>query len=259
MRREVLYTFAFAGMVCVVCGLLVSSAAVALKPLQDANSELERQRNILQAAGLMEPGEKLERDEIAARFEKIDPVMVDLESGTEKPDMDPGAFEEAKVLGDPSLSREAPPNPAGVKRLANAMPVYRVRDAAGGVEMLVIPIEGKGLWSTLYGFLALDRDTNTIRGITFYQHGETPGLGGEVDNPRWKDLWKGRKAYDEQWDPAIRVIKGRAASPDEDPHKVDGLSGATLTSNGVSHLVDFWLGEEGFGPYLKNFREGGTA
>ena len=121
--------------------------------------------------------------------------------------------------------------------------------------MLVLPIEGYGLWSTLYGFLALDADTKTIRGLTYYQHLETPGLGGEVDNPSWKALWPGRVAFDDTGSPVISVIKGRAGSPQEDPYRVDGLSGATITSRGVTHMLRFWLGEAGFAPYLTRFRE----
>jgi Na+-transporting NADH:ubiquinone oxidoreductase subunit C len=123
--------------------------------------------------------------------------------------------------------------------------------------MLVLPVEGKGLWSTLYGFLALDADLNTIRGLTFYQHGETPGLGGEVDNRTWKALWPGRKAYKDDV-PVIAVVRGRAGPPSEDPYKVDGLSGATITSRGVTHLVQFWLGENGFEPYIDRLRKEGA-
>ena len=136
--------------------------------------------------------------------------------------------------------------------------VYRVvRD--GKLQAIIVPISGKGLWSTLYGYLALAPDTRTIRGITFYEHGETPGLGGEVDNPRWQALWKGRLAYDDSWRPAIGVKKGRAGSVERDPYQVDGLSGATITSRGVGHLVRFWLGEHGFGPYLAGVRTGGRG
>ena len=95
----------------------------------------------------------------------------------------------------------------GSTRLPNKAVVYqRVDD--GDVLAIILPVEGKGLWSTLYGFIALAPDTRTIEGITFYEHGETPGLGGEVDNPSWKALWPGRKAFDEDWEPAIEVIKG---------------------------------------------------
>ncbi len=125
--------------------------------------------------------------------------------------------------------------------------------------MLVLPVEGYGLWSTLYGFIALEADLTTIRGITFYQHGETPGLGGEVDNPNWKRKWVGRKAFGPEGEVKIHVVKGLAGPPSEDPYEVDGLSGATITSRGVSHLVQFWLGEQGFGPFLEKLEQKGTT
>ena len=108
-------------------------------------------------------------------------------------------------------------------------------------------------------FLALNPNARTIRGLTFYEHKETPGLGGEVDNPRWKALWPGRLATDENGVPKISVVKGRAGPVSEDPYHVDGLSGATITSNGVTNLMDFWLGENGFGPYLSKQRAGGGS
>ena len=108
----------------------------------------------------------------------------------------------------------------------------------------------------MYGFLALDPDLATIRGLTFYQHGETPGLGGEVDNPRWKALWPGRIAFDETGEPVIAVARGRVGTPQQDPHRVDGLAGATLTSRGVTAMLRFWLGEHGYGPYLERLKRG---
>ena len=124
------------------------------------------------------------------------------------------------------------------------------------LELVVLPIEGLGLWGTLYGFVALDGDLRTIRGLTFYEHKETPGLGGEVDNAGWKALWIGRLAFDEELKPAIAIVKGRAGSVSDDPYAVDGLSGATVTSRGVTNLLRFWLGPEAFGPYLTRLREG---
>ena len=259
MQREVVYTFVFAALVCAVCGVLVSSAAVALKPMQDANVEMERQRNVLLAAGLMQPGEKLGKEEIDARFANIEDVMIDLATGQEDENADPSAYLRAKVLADPELSKQAPANPAGIPRIPLEMPIYKVLSESGDLEMVVLPIEGKGLWGTLIGFIALSPDTETVKGLTFYSHKETPGLGGEVDNPRWKALWQGRQAFDENWEPALEVIKGQAGPPAEDPHRVDGLSGATITSRGVTHLLEFWLGDKGFGTYLENLRSGGAA
>ena len=147
-------------------------------------------------------------------------------------------------------------NPAGVQRVPNQALVYRLVEN-DELRLVILPIEGKGLWSTLYGFIALDADLDTIRGITFYEHKETPGLGGEVDNPRWKALWSGRRAFGEGGEgaPRIEVIRGQAGPPAEDPYRVDGLSGATMTSRGVGRLVRFWLGDEGFAPYLDTLRK----
>ncbi len=254
MRHSAVYTIVFAGAVCVVCAVLVSSAAVSLSERQELNALLDKQKNVLYAAGLADPAEPLDRGEILRRFENIRSVVIDLASG-EETDIDPAAFDQTKAAADPAASREAPANRSAIKRVPHHALVYHVMED-GEAAMCVIPIEGYGLWSTLYGFLAVGRDGNTIRGLTFYQHGETPGLGGEVDNPQWKSLWPGRKAYDDAGNPAIRVVKGRAGAPQEAPHEVDGLSGATITSNGVSMMLEFWLGEQGFRNYLRKFRGG---
>lgn len=128
----------------------------------------------------------------------------------------------------------------------------------GQLDSIILPVHGYGLWSTLYGFLALEGDLNTVVGLGFYSHAETPGLGGEVDNPQWKALWPGKKIYEEgSWSPEIRLIKGNVdPTSSSAPYQIDGLSGATLTSNGVTHLVQFWMGENGYAPFLKNLKAG---
>ena len=143
-----------------------------------------------------------------------------------------------------------------MRRIPNVAKIYLVENG-GEITYGVIPVEGLGLYGTLYGFLALGRDTTTIRGLSFYENRETPGLGGEVDSPRWKSLWPGRKAYDEDWQPRISLVKGSAGPPEQDPYEVDALSGATMTSKAVTKLLRFWLGKEGFGPYLEKVRERG--
>ncbi len=254
-RFSVIYIIGFSTAICVVCSLLVSTSAVGLRDRQQDNIALDRQKNVILAAGLDGEGESLTPARVAELFKQVKSVVVELKTGQET-EIDPMTFDQAQATKDPATSSAAQRNAAGVLRVPHHATVYQVfKD--GRLDEIILPIEGKGLWSTLYGFLALDADCTTIRGITFYQHGETPGLGGEVDNPRWKALWKGRKAFDETWTPRIEVIKGHAGPPSEAPHKVDGLSGATITGRGVSHLVQFWLGERGFGPYLQRLREGG--
>ena len=254
MRHSTAYTFLFAGAVCVLCAIVVSSSAVSLSERQQINATLDKQKNVLLAAGLASEAEKLGAEEIQQRFGNIQALAIDLRTGEPAPDIDPSSFDQRKAAADPETSRAAPPNASIIKRLPNHAVIYHVLGDAGEVKMIVLPIEGYGLWSTLYGFLALDADTKTIRGLTYYLHGETPGLGGEVDNPHWKSLWPGRMAFDDSGQPAITVIKGQAGSPDQDPHQVDGLSGATITSRGVTNMLQFWLGEDGFGPYLEKFR-----
>lgn len=257
------YTIGFAALVCVVCGIGVASAAVALADRQAENKKLDQQKQVLTVAGLIKEGEILTPDEVKKRYaDNIKVDVVELKTGLPAKGVDSATFDQKKAQKDPATSvacvegSSCPPNAAKVLRLPNNALVYKVMKA-GKVERVILPIEGYGLWSTLYGFLALDDDANTIEGITFYQHGETPGLGGEVDNPKWKSLWPGRKAFDAKGVPQISVIKGKAGPAKVDPYKVDGLSGATITSNGVSNLVKFWLGKDAFGPYLENFRKSG--
>jgi Na+-transporting NADH:ubiquinone oxidoreductase subunit C len=236
---------------------------VLLKDRQVSNALLDKQKKVLAVSGVAEHPERLTTEEVTQVFQSnIVTEIVNLETGgvvTSEFD-DPGSYNQQAAKSDPNMSKSAPRNPAGVARIPLYAAVYRVVNEAGDTLRYVLPIEGKGLWSTLYGFLALDTDLTTIRGLTFYQHGETPGLGGEVDNPRWIAEWPERKAFNEEGEPAIRVIKGAAPPPDVAPHQVDGLSGATITSNGVTYLLQFWLGEHGFGPYLSRLRaEGSTA
>lgn len=259
-QRSTGYTVMFAAGVCLVCSVFVSGAAVALKDKQEANKVLDRQKKVLTVAGLMKEGESLTPEEIQKRFDdSISTRLVNFDSGTyvdEAPNgVSPLEYDQRKAAKDPELSEAAPANNAKVQRMPEVATVYCVMDGKN-VDQYILPIQGAGLWSTLYGYLSIDDDANTIRGITFYEHAETPGLGGEVDNPKWKSLWPGRKAFDSKGEVAIRVKKGTAGPPDADPHAVDGLSGATLTSNGVSNALAFWLSDDGFGPYLDNIKSG---
>lgn len=248
----------FALGVCLVCSLFVSASAVALKDRQEANKVIDRQKKVLDVAGLIEKNESLEDAEIEKRFkENIVAKLVDLKTG-EYAEGDANLFDQRKARNDPAMSVRAEDNDAKVLRVPNVAMVYHKVNASKKVELLILPIEGKGLWSTLYGYLALETDLNTIRGITFYEHAETPGLGGEVDNPGWKKLWPKRKLYDDNGRLKIEVVKGQAGPVESDPHRIDGMAGATITSRGVTHLVRFWLSEQGFKSYLKKFKKTGA-
>lgn len=259
MEHSVRHTIAFTTLLCIAFSVLVSAVAVSLRDRQLENQRIDRIRNVLGVAGLMQRGESLSREVLLERFEQgLEARIVEIESGRYQEGMNALDFDQRRAAKDPSRSRPVPGNLAKVRRVPNNALVYLIKEGER-VSGVVIPIEGYGLWSTLYGYLALDRDGRRVRGITFYDHKETPGLGGEVDNPGWKALWPDRLAYNDRLEPALRVRKGRAGPPERDPYQVDGLSGATITSSGVSNMLAFWLGPRGFGPFLSEFRKEGVV
>ena len=240
---------------CLVCSILVSSAAVFLKPRQDRNVELARKERILEVAGLLEPDRSI--DEL---FESVEVRIVDLDSGQFTDAVDPQTYDQRVAARDPNLSEAVPPweDIAGIKRRASYAPVYLVKKD-GVLEKVVLPVHGYGLWSTMYGFLALSSDGKSVEGLTFYQHAETPGLGGEIENAGWLAKWVGREIYGPEGDVRLQVIKGQVDPQSEEAAwSVDGISGATLTAQGVSRMVKYWLGEQGFGPFLQRLEDEGS-
>ncbi|MEZ9469698.1 Na(+)-translocating NADH-quinone reductase subunit C [Vibrio lentus] len=233
-----------------VCSIIVSTAAVVLKPKQQANAVLDQQTKILDVAGI-----ELAGDIPALYAENIEPRLVDFATG-DFVDGDAAAYDQRKAAKDPaeSIKLSAEDDIAKIIRRANTGTVYLVKDGAETTKV-IIPVHGNGLWSMMYAFVAVETDGNTVSGITYYEQGETPGLGGEVENPTWRAQFVGKKLFDENHKPAIKVVKGGA--PQGSEHGVDGLSGATLTSVGVQHTFDFWLGDMGFGPFLAKVRDGG--
>lgn len=247
---------------CLVCSVFVAAAAVGLKPIQKANKDLDRKRNILSAADMLDPNTSIDK-----AFEKIETRLVNLETSRfltseelSTAGIAPATYDQQAAAKDPAMSvaLSGANDPASIKRRANYSSVYLVKDGEQ-IERIILPVHGYGLWSTMYGFIALENDFDTIIGFGFYDQGETPGLGGEVDNPNWKALWKGKKVYNEQGEAIIQLAKGGVDSTDPlAAHKIDGLSGATLTSRGVTNLVQYWLGNEGFGPLLATLRSEGA-
>jgi len=237
---------------CLVCSVVVSSAAVLLRDAQNANKSLDKKRNILAAAGLLK-----EEVGVEEQFESVDVKVIDFNSGTFTDAVEPSSYDQRKAAKDPSMSVEVADDAdiAKINRQADYGLVYII-NGEQGIDKVILPIKGYGLWSTLYGFIALESDLNTVAGLGFYEHGETPGLGGEIDNPLWKAKWPGKKVY-EDGDVELSVIKGEVDTASADAqYKVDGLSGATLTTKGVDNLVKYWMGDAGYAKFLSNLKTG---
>jgi len=234
---------------CLVASMAVSAMAVSLRPIQDVNKLKDKQRNILQVAGVFDPEE-----DIVEAFAAFEPHVLEVETGTFSDAYDPLTFDDRAAADDPALSTALTNDPASIGRRADFVTVYLLRDEAGDIDKVILPVHGYGLWSTLYGFIAIEENGNDIFGLQFYEHGETPGLGAEVDNPRWRALWNGKKLSDETGELQIRVAK--TAPPAGPDYHIDGLSGATLTSDGVDNLVRFWMGEDGYAPFIENLKSG---
>lgn len=260
-RDSIQNVFRVAVLLCLICSVMVSVTAVGLRETQQQKKEQFRQVNILKAAGLWEPG----ADAAALFREYIQPVVIDLETDRSTDRFAPGAREldPRTAARNKALSRrvdgseETGADIASINVRETYTTVYAVRKD-GRLQTLVLPIRGYGLWSTLWGFVALDFSAATadpgsltVKGLTYYQHAETPGLGGEVDNELWKAKWPGKQVYDSDWQVRLEVAKSAAGA-----YQVDAISGATLTSNGVSNMLQYWLGPHGFGPYVRSLLPG---
>lgn len=234
-----------------VCSILVASVAVILKPIQDNNARKYQQRIILEVANLMQPGADI--DELSTRIETR---MVELASGTYVDSPRPDDFDANVAANSAETGIAIPPelDLANIRRRALYAPVYLVRPT-DRVEQIILPVYGSGLWSTMYGYLALATDGATVTGLRFYNHAETPGLGDQIDNPAWISQWAGKELFGPDGEPRIEVGRGvvqiDAASQGTARFRVDGLSGATLTGRGVTQLIRYWVGPHGFGPYLE--------
>lgn len=245
--------------VCLVCSVLVSSTAVALNSIQVENQRLDKLKNILIAGNLYDESKSIEE----TYNNKIEPVIIDINNGdvlekekyNDKLNIETFDIEEMAKDKEYGQTIPASEDIAGIKNKPKYMPIYEVKNNEE-IEKYIFPIYGKGLWSTLYGFIALDKDLQTVRGITFYKHGETPGLGGEVDNINWKASWQGKKAFSENGQVIINVLKGKVDPSNPNANsQIDGLSGSTITTRGVDNFVKYWLSDNGYGPFLKKLRE----
>ena len=250
---NIVKTIGVATLLCLVCSVIVSGAATILKPQQVANKLLDKKSNILTVAGISDASKTV--DEL---FSQIEARVVDMASGEYTDAVDANTFDQRKAANDAEyrIDLDKSQDIASIRGMSKYGNVYLLRDGER-VSKIILPIKGYGLWSTMYGFIALESDGQTVSGITFYEHNETPGLGGEIENKKWQASWSGKQLSDAQGEPVLSVIKGlvNSTTPGAE-HKIDGLAGATLTSNGVSNLIKFWMGENAFGPYLTRVRNG---
>jgi Na+-transporting NADH:ubiquinone oxidoreductase subunit C len=252
MNDSVLKTLGVAFAICLVCSLIVSFAAVSLRDLQNENALNNKSIKILQAAKIYD-----ESIDVRTQFDKLEMKFVDFETGkilNSYKDFKIEEYDQLKSTRDSNLSKplSAADDIAIIKNRENVGKFFIVRDQNNNIDKLILPIRGYGLWGTLFGYVAIEEDFNTVAGLEFYEHKETPGLGAEVDNPRWKALWPGKKIYKDE-KVVLSVIKGKVQTGDVNSnYKVDGLSGATLTSRGVNNMLTYWFGESG---YSKLFKE----
>ncbi|MEM8499069.1 MAG: Na(+)-translocating NADH-quinone reductase subunit C [Pseudomonadota bacterium] len=262
-KDSVKQTLIVALLICIVCSVVVATTAVALKPDQQRNKLLDRNKNILAAAGLYDEDQHSESD-IPQLFEQFSVGLADLQEKTlltaeqaAEQGIDLSSYDQRKASKDPSLSKalSGDEDIAGIGRRERYANVYMLKDG-DDIQRIVLPVRGYGLWGTLYGFMALEGDMDTVAGLGFFEHKETPGLGAEVDNPKWKAIWVGKEIYAEDMSVAAEVLKGAVIknNPNE-IYQIDGLSGATLTSRGVSNLVEYWMGDSGYGPLLATLRQ----
>ncbi|MEW9906553.1 MAG: Na(+)-translocating NADH-quinone reductase subunit C [Candidatus Symbiodolus clandestinus] len=247
-------TLAVVFILCLFCSIVVAGTAVGLRQRQQQSQQLDQQRILLQMAGLWiadMPPSKINQ----VFKQRLEPRLVDLLSGQ-------FAMGNAEVF-DPyqaaqqkqqSLAIAPEQDSAQIQHRANQQRIYVVKQPSGKISSLILPIYGNGLWNMMYAFIAIQADGKTVQGLNYYQHGETPGLGGEVDNPLWQQQWPGKQLFDTQGQLAIQLKKGGANATN--PHAVDALSGATLTTKGVQGTLNFWLGPLGYGPFLANVQAG---
>lgn len=248
---------------CFVCSIVVSATAVFLKPMQEDNARLDKMRYILAGAGFdadVTDGKPnvgtMNRQDIQATYARfIETKVVNLATGEYDLSIDPAKYDVKKAMRDKNMSTPPKQDFAKVKRVPKKAFVYLVKDAENQIENVIIPIQGTGLWSMMYAYVALEKDLNTIKSLVYYEQGETAGLGAEVQNPAWQKKWQGKKIYNSEGKVALRVSKSPADLATH--YGVDAIAGATLTGDGVTNSLKFWFGDEGYKPYLTLRRQEG--
>ena len=226
----------------------MSLTAVKLADRVQANKDRERLVNMLLAAGVDVP-------------EEIQFRIVELDTGAYVPseDIGTGTYDQREAESDPELSDPVPEEDdlAEIDRRERYAYVGLVSDDER-LDQVILPVRGMGFGGIIYGVLVLDRDLTTVRNIFFTEHEETPGLGAEMTTAGFEEKWKGKHVYDEAGELRIEVLRGAVDPRSADArYLVDGISGATITSESLTLLMRYWLGENGFKPYLDRLRSEG--
>ena len=216
-------TILFVLIITFISSLSLSFLKIQLKDKQKFNENLDMKKNILKVVGI--EIEELSSDSISSIYNK--------DFASYSIDMSKNQISRLRI----SDLEESIDNSTGTLTYFNNniqyLPIYIYKPSS----LYIIPISGKGLWSTLFGYFALESDMNTVKGITFYKHKETPGLGGEVDKDWFQDNFVGKKIFDNQGNlVSIKVKKGIIAS--NDYHSVDAISGATITGDGLTKFLN---------------------
>ena len=252
MNESIIKTISVAFAVCLVCSLIVSISAVSLRDQQKENKLNDRRIKVLEVADI-----DIKSDvSIAEQFSMLEQKFIDFNTGQmldEYNNFNIDDYDQLMSTKDSNLSSSVPASEdiAIIKNRENVGKIFILRNKEGLIDKLILPIRGYGLWGTLYGYIAIEEDFNTVSGITYYEDKETPGLGAEINNDKWQESWKGKKIY-QDGAVALSVIKGKVS--DDDPlkqFKVDGLSGATITSRGVSNMIEYWFGKSGYSTLLR--------
>jgi Na+-transporting NADH:ubiquinone oxidoreductase subunit C len=240
-----------------VCSSLVSAAVVMLRPIQLNNQLLEQSRNIMQLTGLITPGEGLDDEGTLSLYKSLDTRIFNIDEARFDETIDPVTFNQRRAVADPDLGTRIPAemDRASLGRRSRFAPVYMVWEE-GELERIILPIHGNGMWSMLYGYIALESDLNTIAGMTFYEQNETPGLGDQITHGHWLEQWQGKLIYDDRGAPWFSVSEGKVQPGTESAkYQVDALTGATVTGNAVTDLVHYWFGAHGYQAFLDFLRE----
>lgn len=240
-------------LVCVFASVIVAGSAVTLRPKQIANRQLAQERQIVEILR----GAAADDDVVGqVDVRELEARVVELATGNYAVDIDAATFDERRMTRDPvhSVKIASGQDLARIKSRSKFAVVHvLMRD--GKPQFVVLPIRGLGFGSMLYGYVGLSGDTETVVGLGFYEHGETPGLGAMIDDPAWRRLWSGKKVWQPGGDVGLGVARGPIVpGTAESTHYVDGITGATWTGQGVTNLLHYWLGEHGFGSYLKKLR-----